>query len=264
MIIDTFLFNNEFDMLDIHLAITENYADKWIVLEADRTLSGLPKEFHLQKNLQKYKEKYGEKFEVLSIKLEPEHPHASYYETSMRRGFKPRLDKIDGDDIVIHGDLDEIIDPTKWKSIIDLLNIENKPVTCTFDMYVYKFDQLSDRKWKGSVVAKKRMFDSPHDLYKGHMDIIKRKRRDHCVGLPEIVGWHWTWMGSDELIKDKVDSLIEHRGRNPEEVLLAFKQVDSKKAINHKVDSKIVTPAYPDKVLNVIKRYPFYWHNPIV
>ena len=58
MIVDTFLFNNEFDMLDIHLEISKNYVDKWIVLEADRTLSGLKKEFHLQKNIQKYKEKY--------------------------------------------------------------------------------------------------------------------------------------------------------------------------------------------------------------
>lgn len=264
MIIDTFLFNNEFDMLDIHLEITNMYVDKWIVLEADRTLSGLPKEFHLQKNIGKYKEKYGDRFELLSIELEPNHPHASYYETGMRRGFKHKLDKFDKNDIIIHGDLDEIIDPTKWSAITDLLESADKPVTCTFDMYVYKFDQLSNRKWKGSVVAKRRMFDSPHDLYKGHMEIIKRKRRDHCVGLDQCVGWHWTWMGDDNLIKDKVDSLIEHRGRNPEEVLLAFKQVDSKKAINHKVDSQIVNPTYPDVVLNIIKKYKFYWHQPIL
>jgi mannose-6-phosphate isomerase-like protein (cupin superfamily) len=33
MIVDTFMFNNEFDMLDIRLAITEHYVDRWIILE---------------------------------------------------------------------------------------------------------------------------------------------------------------------------------------------------------------------------------------
>ena len=40
MIIDTTLFNDEFDMLDIHLSISENYVDHWIILEANRTFSG--------------------------------------------------------------------------------------------------------------------------------------------------------------------------------------------------------------------------------
>ena len=261
MIIDTFLFNNEFDMLDIHLKITENYVDKWIVLEANKTLSGLPKEFHLANNFQKYQQKYGNKLELVSIDLEPNHPHPSYYETGMRRGFRKSLEKYDQEDIIVHGDLDEIIDPTKWHKILQTLEEQNKPVSCTLQMYVYKFDQISDRFWKGSVVAKKRMFDTPHDLYKGNLEIVKRKDRNHCVNVDEVVGWHWTWFGSDEIIKNKVDSLIEHRGRNPEEVLDAFKKVDTKTAINHKVDSKIILPVYPDIVLKIIKNYSDFWHQ---
>ena len=134
--------------------------DKWIVLEADRTLSGLKKEFHLQKNIQKYKEKYRDRFEVVSLELEPNHLHASYYEAGMRRGFKSSLDKLNSEDIVIHGDLDEIINPVKWDKIVDILILEDKPVSCAFEMFFYKFDQQADRNWKGSVVAKKKMFDT--------------------------------------------------------------------------------------------------------
>jgi len=47
MIIDTLLFNNEFDMLDIHLAITDQYVDRWVVLEASRTFSGISKPYYL-------------------------------------------------------------------------------------------------------------------------------------------------------------------------------------------------------------------------
>ena len=40
MIIDTFMFNDEFEMLDIRLDISNNYVDKWIILEGNRTWSG--------------------------------------------------------------------------------------------------------------------------------------------------------------------------------------------------------------------------------
>jgi hypothetical protein len=261
MIVDTFLFNNEFDMLDIHLAITEHYVDRWIILEADRTLSGLSKPFHLSENFKKYEKKFGDRIEKISLNLLPNHPHPSYVETSMRQGFSPFLEKYDQHDIIIHGDLDEIIDPTKWNAIIELLNKENKPVSCSFEMYMYKFDQKASRNWKGSVVAKRNMFETPHDLYKGHKEIIKRKHRGHCVSLPELVGWHWTWFGNDQLIKEKVNNLIEHHGRNPEEVLDAFKKVDTKSAINHKCDSEIIKPVYPEIVLETIKKYSGFWHN---
>jgi len=263
VIIDTFLFNNEFEMLDIHLAITEKYVDRWIILEADRTLSGLSKPFHFLANIQRYKEKFGNKIQAISLNLLPEHPHPSYVETAMRQGFGPYLSECRSDDVIIHGDLDEIIDPTKWPKIIDLLLTENKPVSCSFEMYMYKFDQKAFRNWKGSVVAKRNMFETPHDLYKGHKEIIKRKHRDHCVSLNELVGWHWTWFGNDELIKEKVNNLIEHHGRNPEEVLTAFKKIDTKSAINHKCDSEVVKPVYPQIVLDIIKKYPLYWHNPL-
>ncbi|MFN9960951.1 MAG: hypothetical protein ACK55I_48340, partial [bacterium] len=112
----------------------------------------------------------------------------------------PHLNKFQSSDIIIHGDLDEIIDPTKWSVILDLLELEKKPVSCSFEMYMYKFDQKASRNWKGSVVARRNMFETPHDLYKGHKEIIKRKHRGHCVSPNELVGWHWTWFGNDQLI----------------------------------------------------------------
>lgn len=261
MIIDTFLFNNEFDMLDIHLEISKKYVDKWIVLEADRTLSGLSKEFHLRNNLKKYKEHYGDRFEVLSINLEPNHPNRSYCETGMRQGFRDRLALCDSDDIVIHGDLDEIINPEKFQKILELLNENDKPVSCALDMYMYKFDQKLFRGWKGNVVAKRYMFETPHDLYKGDKNIVKRKNRSHCVSSDGAVGWHWSWMGSDEIIKNKVISCIETDYRDPNQILEAFKQKDTISAINHKAGSEVVTTNYPKEVLEVITRYPDYWHN---
>jgi len=262
MIIDTFLFNDEFDMLDIHLKISEKYVDKWIILEASRTFSGLPKPYNLFNNLARYKEIYGDKIEVIKLELTEDQTNL-ICETMMRKGFAPSLEKYNSNDIIIHGDLDEIINPEKWEATVKLMDSENKPVSCGFDMYMYKFDQKATRGWKGSVVARKYMFETPHDLYKGHVEVTKRKNRSKCVSLNEVSGWHWTWMGSDELIKNKVVSCIEHQSRDPNEVLTAFKNIDTKSAINHKCESSIVDTNYPKEVLEIIRNYPSYWHNPI-
>jgi len=263
MIIDTTLFNDEFDMLDIHLSISENYVDHWIILEANRTFSGKLKPYNLTNNLQKYKEKYGDRIEIVNLELNETQTNL-ICETMMRQGLASALEKFDNEDIVIHGDLDEIIDPTKWNQIIALMDKNNCPVSCGFEMYFYKFDQKAGRNWKGSVVARKRMFKTPHGLYKGSEEMgIKRKNRVNAVGTTDPVGWHWTWMGNDEIIKNKVVSCIESQHRDPNQVLEAFKNKDTTIAVNHKSASEIIKPVYPDVVLDVLKKYSFYWHNPL-
>ena len=259
MIIDTLLFNDEFDMLDIHLQITNHYVDNWIVLEASRTFSGIPKPYNLFNRLDEYNKKWNNRIQVVTLELDATQTNL-VCETMMRKSLQPALEQYHAEDIVIHGDLDEIIDPDRWSDVIDLMNQHDKPVSCSFDMYMYRFDQRTHRGWKGSVVAKRRMFATPHELYKGVN--IKRKDRSHCVGFNEHIGWHWTWMGNDDLVKNKVRSCIESQHRDPDQVLQAFKNLDTVSAINHKCTSEVVAPAYPDKVMKIIAQYPYLWHNP--
>lgn len=261
MIIDTLLFNNEFEMLDIHLAITNHYVDRWIVLEASRTFSGLEKPYNLSQRIDEYNQRWNNRIEVVQLPLD-ETQRNLVCETMMRRGFQTALSKYDNNDIVIHGDLDEIIDPGQWDSIVSFMDQHQRPVSCGMDMYMYKFDQRAERGWKGSVVARRHMFDTPHDLYKGDMAVVKRKNRSHCVAFKHPVGWHWTWFGNDQLIRDKVVSCIEHQTRNPEEILDSFKKFDTVSAINHKCVTHIVPTVYPEPVQSVLASYPHYWHHP--
>ena len=117
MIIDTLLFNNEFDMLDIHLAITDQFVDRWIILEASRAFSGIPKPYYLTDNFRKYQQRYGDRIQVVTLELE-EHQTNLVCETMMRQAIAPALAQCHAEDIVIHGDLDEIINPESWIEII--------------------------------------------------------------------------------------------------------------------------------------------------
>lgn len=261
MIIDTSLFNNEFDMLDIHLAISNHYVDRWVILEANRTFSGIPKPYNLLDNLGRYRQQYGDRIRVVTLALE-EHQTNWLCETMMRQAIAPALADCDPNDIVIHSDLDEIINPDCWADIVAAMDQHDRPVNCALEMYMYKFDQQAERGWQGSAVARKRMFETPHDLYKGIKEVVKRKSRPNYVGLPRPVGWHWTWMGSDDQIRNKVASCIETQHRDPEQMLQAFKQRDTRAAINHKCATHVIDIRYPDAVQNILKRYPSYWHNP--
>lgn len=259
MIVDTLLFNDEFDMLDIHLAITDQYVDHWIVLEASRTFSGIPKPYNLTDNLHRYQQRYGDRLQVVRLELTKDQTNL-ICETMMRQAIAPALAKYQPDDIVIHGDLDEIINPECWNHIIELMDQHDQPVSCGFEMFMYCFDQRAERGWKGSVVARRRMFDTPHELYKGKN--IKRKDRSHCVSPDHSVGWHWTWIGSDDLIRNKVVSCIESQHKDPEQILAAFKKRDTTAAINHKCTTHSVMITYPETVQAVLKNYPQYWNHP--
>lgn len=252
------MFNNEFDMLDIHLAITDHFVDRWIILEASRTFSGIPKPYYLSDALAKYRTKWGNRIEVVRLPLDESQTNL-ICETMMRKGFRDSLSAVDSEDIVCHGDLDEIIDPNQWPHIVALMDQRQRPVSCGMEMFFYRFDQRADRGWRGTVVARRRMFDTPHELYKGTH--VKRKDRSHCVGPKHPVGWHWTWMGNDETIKHKVVACIESQHRDPEQVLQSFKAVDTMAAINHKCTSEIVPTRYPAPVQKILEQYPYLWHR---
>jgi beta-1,4-mannosyl-glycoprotein beta-1,4-N-acetylglucosaminyltransferase len=258
MIIDTFLFNDEFDMLDIRLDISSNYVDRWVILEGNRTWSGIPKSYHLSDNLDRVS-RYRDRIDIVRLDI-PANFVNWECENFSRASIGLGLAHCTPDDIVIHGDLDEIVDPEAWPLILDVMHKHQRPVTCTMEMYIYKFDQKANRHWGGCVVAKRAWFEDCQKLYRGIN--VKRKDRSHCVSMHRTVGWHWTWIGPDDRIRSKVRSCIESQFRDPDQVLGAFRDLDTAAAINHKCATHTVSTHYPDSVQAVLDRYPQYWTRP--
>ena len=258
MIIDTFMFNDEFEMLDLRLALTSSYVDHWVILEGNRTWSGIAKPFYLTQNLSRY-EQYRDRITVISLDI-PQSYVNWQCENHSRASLQQGIDKFGPEDIIIHGDLDEILNPELVPAIIQTMDQANQPVACVMEMFVYKFDQKLDRNWNGSVVARKRMIINPQQLYKGAN--TKRKDRSHCVIFSGAAGWHWTWIGDDNRVRSKVLSCIESQHRDPEQVLDALKNLDAASAINHKCNNSYHAPQYPAIVMDVLHRYP-YWTNAI-
>jgi beta-1,4-mannosyl-glycoprotein beta-1,4-N-acetylglucosaminyltransferase len=262
MIIDTTLFNNEFDMLDIRLALTQDWVDHWIICEGNRTMSGQPKPYHLSDNIDRY-DKYKDRMTVLKLDI-PEWWTNWDIENGQRAHLLKGYDRLASqDDIIIHSDLDEILNPDLVPDIVSMLTAEDKPITCGLDMYLYRFDQKLERGWKGHVVARRRHFQDPCTLYKGPEAGVghaqKKKIRRHCVSFPVRAGWHWGWMGNDEIIRTKVASCIESQHRDAQEIVDLLAKGDTQSAINQKCRTTFdPDPGYPARVLDVIKQYPWW------
>lgn len=260
MFIDTTLFNDEFEMLDIRIKLSESYVDRWVVCEGNRTMSGKSKSYNLSDNIDRYKH-LGDRLRVIKLDI-PDWWTNWDIENGQRQALLPGYADCDDQDIIMHSDLDEILDPTQVQKIVDYMDQHNRPVSCSLDMYIYKFDQrLVGRKWGGNVIARKHMFQDPCKLYKGPESGVghaqKKKRRSNCVSYPDIAGWHWTWINKDEVVKNKIRSCIETQARDVDSMMKDLQDLKMT-TINHKCETQYETPNYPDCVNQVIRQYP-YW-----
>jgi hypothetical protein len=261
MIVDTTLFNDEFHMLDIRIELTRTWVDRWVICEGNRTMSGKPKPYHLSDNIERYAH-LGDRLRVIKLDI-PETWSNWDIENGQRAALLPGYADVGDDDIVMHSDLDELLNPELVPEILHEVHAQDRPITCTLEMYIYRFDQKLNRSWAGNVVAKKRHFDDPCHLYKGLQAGVghaqKKKDRSHCGWYPKPAGWHWGWMGNDDVIKNKIVSCIESQHKDAEQTLAYFRSGDTGSAINHKcVTDYVANPNYPDSVMQVIKQYP-YW-----
>lgn len=260
MIVDTTLFNDEFDMLDIRIALTQDWVDRWVICEGNRTMSGKPKPYHLSDNIQRYAH-LSNRLKVIKLDIPTTWTNWDI-ENGQRAACLEGYQDCSPDDIIMHSDLDEILNPELVPDLLSFLDKHDRPISCGLDMYIYKFDQKLERGWQGNVIARKRHFKDPCTLYKGPAAGVghaqKRKRRDGAIGYPTHVGWHWGWMGSDDVVRNKIKSCIETQNRNVEQFMADMYNLNPAAAINEKCKTQKVIPNYPEKVLTIIKKYPWW------
>jgi beta-1,4-mannosyl-glycoprotein beta-1,4-N-acetylglucosaminyltransferase len=233
-IIDSFLFFQELDLLEIRLEYLYDKVDNFIILEACQTFTGKAKPFNFENNKDRF-EKYLDK--IIYFKIEDFHDS---YE-SVINFLKSKNDEVytkasnmleshthypkDGlhwvlddyhreslhiayaqyaedDDIVFLSDLDEI--PTQ--TIFDdskLLN-SNKPIVCKQHEFMYFLNYYNNSEWLGTIFSKYSTIKntSLNNLRidsKVTRNIVDKKEYDNG-------GYHFTSVGSIEDIKKKIQS----------------------------------------------------------
>lgn len=252
MIYDCFLFYNELELLDLRLMVLNDVVDYFVLVEADKTFTGNPKEFIFEQNKGKYL-KYLDKIIYVKVTDTPEKDGAWNIEEFQRNCISRGLEGAKEGDKILISDVDEIPNPDR------IMEHENNPNPVTFvqKLFYYYVNCLSAKEWFGTIM-------SPY----GYEGLSPQRLRGFArSGLNKVQdgGWHYSYIGGVEMVKNKL--------RNLSDAYTTIDQIGSEEDITRKhselkdlwedtkyilIDPKDCGPRQIDKF---IRRYPHVFYN---
>ncbi|MFD2601443.1 hypothetical protein [Flavobacterium suzhouense] len=221
MVYDCFIFFNELDLLEIRLNEMDSVVDKFVIVEADRTFQNDAKPFIFEQNKERYA-KFLHK--IIHVKLtkyplfipviNPFSPWKLefYQRNSILKGLKGcKLD-----DVVLISDIDEIprasvIKEYQEKGIDRIYGLK-------MDMFMYFFNHklIYDKEsrmtkeesvngiWFGTAMLPYKLLkQTPVRIRKTLMRTLRRKQ---VYDIIPNAGWHFTFMGGFNKIKQKLEA----------------------------------------------------------
>ena len=227
---DCFTFYNEFELLELRLKSLWDVVDCFVLVEADKTQSNIPKPFYFNERKAEFAE-FLPKIRHLMGKMDLPYKGVGDWviEHAQRNLIAQGLQDAAPDDLIFISDLDEIWAPDILQRInnrqvpviasytppqpynkfiipcqlmvhaIDLL--EYSPIAMAQAFHYYYFDWIAPNTWQGTVLTKRKNLTTPQDL---------RMLRLHAV-TPRIPngGHHFSYMGGADRIIDKMISIVD-------------------------------------------------------
>lgn len=238
-IIDTFLFFNEYDLLELRLKTLYSTVDYFVIIEYDSTFSGKSKEFNLELNKSRY-QKYWDKVKYFKFSMSQKnvdlwdindyrktninafysHKHnGNKILSQLSNAFKWEVYQRDSiilglkliatnNDIILINDLDEIPDPCILKNVINLLP-NNSHLNLEMKWFLHDIKYLLDKNWYGTRICR---FDY---LNNKSIDLMRYHLEDPNLQVGPIIkngGWHFSSFGRGDLILDKMKA-YDYQGR---------------------------------------------------
>jgi hypothetical protein len=186
MLVDTFMFYNEFDILELRLEVLDRYVDRFVLVEAEVNHVGGPKPLYFQENKERYA-KWLHKITHIIVTAEeaPKDDNPWVREKYQRACILRGLDDVPDASIVMVSDVDEIPD-------LNLVPFERLPhIVCSVHMWMFEYslDYLfTGEPWFGTVITNCELFKraGPNQL------------RDSRWKFPcfKEAGWHLSSFGT--------------------------------------------------------------------
>jgi beta-1,4-mannosyl-glycoprotein beta-1,4-N-acetylglucosaminyltransferase len=196
MLVDAFMFYNEFDVLELRLVCLDGCVDRFVLVEAEVNHVGDPKPLYFNENKERYA-KWLHKIEHVIVKADEapkdENPWAreKYQRECVLRG----LTDVPNEAIVMISDVDEIPD-------MRLVPFEKLPhMVCSVHMWMFEYslDYLfTGEPWFGTVITNCELFKRAGPNY----------LRDNRWKFPcfRTAGWHLSSFGSPMHIWKKMST----------------------------------------------------------
>lgn len=218
-IFDCFKFFNELELLDLRLHTLDNLVDYFVLVEANKTHTGKSKEFIFEQHVDDFKD-YLDRIIYVKVEDLPDYSRddiwkaENFQRNCISRGL---YDAKEGDKIII-SDIDEIPNPDTIKSVLNAA----KPVTMYQYLFYYYVNCIQNSLWFGSIIATYGQYESPQSLR-------NLARTEYNPVKPG--GWHYSFMGGAERIKQKVENIAESH--------LIIDKVGGVADINKKISSQL-------------------------
>ena len=213
MIIDAFLFHNELDLLELRFETLWDYVDKFFIVEGSRTHQNQPKNSKYLLNQERF-EKYQSKIWHYYIEEWPPYTQAVDYAIYSRNQINTALEyfQVSDEDIILVSDADEIINPIVYyfferkklplflhhqfdKEKIEIVNFKTI-------LYYYYFNLLVDYNLTDPIEFSIRALK-----WKTLKNMKTNDLRLNSKGLIlEDAGWHWSFLGNVDFVKEKLIS----------------------------------------------------------
>lgn len=210
MIVDTFMFYNEFDVLDLRLEVLDKYVDKFILVESEVNHAGGPKPLYFKENIDRYS-KWLDKivYVVVTAEESPKDENPWSREKYQRQCILRGLDDVPDNAVAMVSDVDEI------PNMEILARCKLHPITSIHMwMFEYSFKYVfTGEPWFGTVITDVSTFKQ---LGPNHL-------RDHRWRFPYVqyAGWHLSSFGNSEHVCNKMHTYAHskdgpHESQTPE------------------------------------------------
>ena len=218
-IFDCFMFNNEEKLLEIRLNVLNKFVDHFVIIESEETHSGNKKKITFE--IDKYP-KFKEKIIYKKINSFPIGLSSWQKENYQRNYIVNCLNQANSDDIVMISDLDEIPNLEN----VNLNNYNEKIIVFNQRLFFYKMNfGANAANWHGTRACQKKFLKSPqwlrnlktHKKYKLYRldKLLFSKNYERSFKIINNGGWHFTWLGNLDFIKNKLRSFAHTELNNP-------------------------------------------------
>lgn len=218
MTYDIFTYNGEMQTLKLHMGVLENYVDKFVIVEANKTFTGKDKKLAFFQD-QRYFERWWPKIIYYVVNdwddtdlwekaiSSPNTKGASHWkrEFYIKESIHKALEyaNVQDDDTVLIGDVDEIIDPTAEFT-------SETPVKAKLRVYANYLNNRSDEEFYGTLIAKYA------DIKGKCLNHLRSDKSLYSKG--PYLGWHFTSMGGVDAVRQKLDDSYTEESYNTPDV----------------------------------------------
>ena len=206
MLVDTFMFYNELDVLELRLTVLDEYVDRFVLVESEVNHAGGTKELLFQNNKERYS-KWLHKIEhvIVTANEAPKDENPWSREKYQRECILRGLDGVPEDAIIMVSDVDEIPN-------LDAIPYEKLPhIICVAHMWMfyYSFDYLfTGEPWFGTVITTTETFK------KFGPNSFRDNRWKFSVF--HYAGWHLSSFGDGDHVANKLNTFAH--SKDPHEI----------------------------------------------